>query len=157
MLWRSTLQPSKKLGLVILFSGGIFVIACAILRSVLMLTDPINGAQTAGSWSVRETFIATMATNLPVVFPLFRNWVAPAYRIISNSFGSARTPPKSPSRNISRRGSGPIASQRYPGTPRMDVITNVTFSESEERMVDNVHMQPLASTAKVPPNTEVLI
>lgn len=38
MLWAANLKPFKKIGLMILFSGGIFVIACAILRCVLIVT-----------------------------------------------------------------------------------------------------------------------
>lgn len=33
MLWQSSINPLKKIGFVALFSGGVFVIVCAILRS----------------------------------------------------------------------------------------------------------------------------
>lgn len=38
MLWKSSLKPIKKAGLMILFGGGILVIACATLRCVLIVT-----------------------------------------------------------------------------------------------------------------------
>lgn len=38
MLWQSSLKPAKKFGLIILFSGGLFVVACAILRCALIVT-----------------------------------------------------------------------------------------------------------------------
>lgn len=38
MLWSSTLKPLRKVGLMLIFSGGLLVVACALLRSVLMLT-----------------------------------------------------------------------------------------------------------------------
>lgn len=38
MLWKATLRPVKKLGLMVLFGGGVFVIACATLRCVLIVT-----------------------------------------------------------------------------------------------------------------------
>jgi hypothetical protein len=38
MLWKSSLRPVKKVGLMILFGGGILVIACATLRCVLIVT-----------------------------------------------------------------------------------------------------------------------
>ena len=47
-----------------------------VLHSQPTLTsaqDPVNGAQLAGSWAVRETFIAVVTTNLPMVYPLFYN------------------------------------------------------------------------------------
>ena len=38
MLWKSSLRPVKKVVLMILFGGGILVIACATLRCVLIVT-----------------------------------------------------------------------------------------------------------------------
>jgi hypothetical protein len=92
MLWKSSLRPVKKVGLMILFGGGILVIACATLRCVLIVTvrqhhsipsiycltndqliqDPVNGAQLAGSWAVRETFVAVIIGNIPMIYPFFR-------------------------------------------------------------------------------------
>lgn len=37
MLWGSSLKPLKKVGLMVLFSGGIFVVVCATLRCVLIV------------------------------------------------------------------------------------------------------------------------
>ena len=44
MLWSANMKPLKKMGLMVLFSGGLVVIACAILRVVLLVavrTDSI--------------------------------------------------------------------------------------------------------------------
>ncbi|PHH60400.1 hypothetical protein CDD82_2309 [Ophiocordyceps australis] len=38
MLWKSSLRPVKKIGLILLFSGGIFIIICATLRCILIVT-----------------------------------------------------------------------------------------------------------------------
>lgn len=46
--------------------------ACGILRCVLILRDPVGGAQQAGSWAVRETFVAVIIGNIPMIYPLFR-------------------------------------------------------------------------------------
>ena len=35
----------------------------------MLLQDPINGAQQAGSWAVRETFVAVVTSNLPMIGP----------------------------------------------------------------------------------------
>ncbi|KAK4169641.1 hypothetical protein QBC43DRAFT_37082 [Cladorrhinum sp. PSN259] len=70
MLLKASLKPLKKAGLIFLFSGGAFVMVAGVLRCVLILSDPINGAQQAGSWAVRETFVAVVTSNLPMVFPL---------------------------------------------------------------------------------------
>ncbi len=44
--------------------------ACGILRCTLILLDPVNGAQQAGSWAVRETFVAVIIDNIPMIYPL---------------------------------------------------------------------------------------
>ena len=55
-----------------MFCGGFFVIACGILRCVLILRDPVGGAQQAGSWAVRETFVSVIIGNIPIIYPFFR-------------------------------------------------------------------------------------
>ncbi|POR36005.1 Uncharacterized protein TPAR_03817 [Tolypocladium paradoxum] len=143
MLWKATLRPWKKFGLIILFSGGLFVVVCATLRCVLIVTDPINGAQLAGSWAVRETFIALVTTNLPIMFPLLKLWFTTAFGSISflrSSQKQERTP--SDFRTFGG-GGGNGQSWRGRGSPKANPITNVTFSESEERMMGDVRMQDL--------------
>ncbi|KAL1849545.1 hypothetical protein Plec18170_007453 [Paecilomyces lecythidis] len=72
MLWTARLPLRRKLSLVVLFSGGLFVMMAGILRCVLILTAGANGAQQAGSWACRETFVAVVIGNAPMIYPLFR-------------------------------------------------------------------------------------
>lgn len=37
MLWGSSLKPLKKVGFMVVFSGGILVVVCATLRCVLIV------------------------------------------------------------------------------------------------------------------------
>ncbi|KAI9151457.1 hypothetical protein HJFPF1_08659 [Paramyrothecium foliicola] len=141
LLWTSQLHKWKKVGLICLFSGGLFVIICGTLRSVLIVTNPVNGAQLAGSWAVRETFVAIVTTNLPHVFSLIKNWLAPLIGTLTNSRrssqkGSSLTP-KFLRTFGGGNGSGP--SWRGRGPPTVNPITGVTMNESgsEERMVGN--------------------
>ncbi|KAA6410620.1 MAG: short-chain dehydrogenase reductase sdr [Lasallia pustulata] len=69
MLWKAQIAPRKKAWLILMFSGGIFVMMAAILRCVLILTAGANGAQQAGSWAVRETFVAVVINNVPMIQP----------------------------------------------------------------------------------------
>ena len=46
--------------------------ACGILRCVLILRDPVGGAQQAGSWAVRETFVSVIIGNIPMIYQFFR-------------------------------------------------------------------------------------
>lgn len=68
-----------------MFSGGAFIIMAGILRCALIIADPINGAQQAGSWACRETFVAVIIGNIPMIYPLF----ARAVKIASTSVFSA--------------------------------------------------------------------
>ncbi|RHZ49765.1 hypothetical protein CDV55_102517 [Aspergillus turcosus] len=72
MLFKARLPWREKLELSVLFSGGIFVMAAGILRCVLIVTAGANGAQQAGSWACRETFVAVIIGNAPMIYPLFR-------------------------------------------------------------------------------------
>ncbi|CEJ59801.1 hypothetical protein PMG11_08405 [Penicillium brasilianum] len=72
MLLKARLHWREKLELLVLFSGGLFVMMAGILRCVLILTAGANGAQQAGSWACRETFVAVVIGNVPMIYPLFR-------------------------------------------------------------------------------------
>lgn len=99
MLFRARLRWQEKLELLVLFSGGLFVMMAGILRCMLILTvwhslienaqnlkqntdtnachfhtyqAGKNGAEQAGSWACRETFVAVLIGNLPMIYPLFR-------------------------------------------------------------------------------------
>ncbi|KAI2627578.1 hypothetical protein GGR54DRAFT_652420 [Hypoxylon sp. NC1633] len=145
MLWQSSLKPVKKFGLIILFSGGLFVVACAILRCALIVTDPVNGAQLAGSWAVRETFVAVVTTNLPMVFPLIKVWLGPVFgSLMSTVRSQQKLTDKESKSDLRTFGGGSHQSwRRRGGPPTANPITNITFNESEERMVDEVKMQDL--------------
>ncbi|KAM0431018.1 hypothetical protein ACHAPT_005655 [Fusarium lateritium] len=100
MLWSARLPMPKKIGLITLFSGGIFVTAAGILRCVLIVTNPLTGAQQAGSWAVRETFVAVVTTNLPMIFPFIRRQLSPILgtymsqisKGFSSRYGSSKRP-----------------------------------------------------------------
>lgn len=75
MLWKANLNTRRKLSLMVIFGGGIFVMMAGILRCVLIIRDPVNGAQAAGSWACRETFVAVVIGNIPMIYPLTRRGV----------------------------------------------------------------------------------
>ncbi|OTA82176.1 hypothetical protein M434DRAFT_84918 [Hypoxylon sp. CO27-5] len=163
MLWQSSLKPVKKFGLIILFSGGLFVVACAILRCALIVTDPVNGAQLAGSWAVRETFVAVITTNLPMVFPLLKIWLTPIFGSLLTTMRSQQKLTDKESRSDLRTfgGGSHQTWRRRGGPPTVNPITNITFNESEERMVEDVKMQDLkgwtdsSTNGSVPPSNNI--
>jgi hypothetical protein len=61
----------KKLGLCLMFCGGIFTAIAGLLRCVLILTSGGAGPQQAGEWSCRESFLAVLVSNVPFLVPVF--------------------------------------------------------------------------------------
>ncbi|KAK2015619.1 hypothetical protein LZ32DRAFT_554231 [Colletotrichum eremochloae] len=145
MLWGSQLPLRKKLGLIVLFSGGIFVTMAGILRCVLIITDPVNGAQQAGSWAVRETFVAIVTTNVPMIFPLVRRWLSPLLGTItstlprvSNRYGNSKRShlPGPGSIQLGDVSEGSASGNKKKGRPPYSQypITEFTLSGSEEHL-----------------------
>ncbi|KAI8630336.1 hypothetical protein F5Y19DRAFT_429732 [Xylariaceae sp. FL1651] len=150
MLWQSSLKLPKKIGLIILFSGGVFVIVCAFLRAALIVTDPVNGAQVAGSWAVRETFVAVLTTNIPMIFPLVHMVITPLFSSIKRSIRSSSYDRSTDGnfRSIVTFGGGGGSGQNKRGPRTANPITEFTFSDSEERMLNQgqVKLQDLSTT-----------
>ncbi|CRL29225.1 unnamed protein product [Penicillium camemberti] len=92
MLVKARLKWREKLELLVLFSGGLFVMMAGILRCVLILTAGANGAQQAGSWACRETFVAVVIGNIPMIYPLVRRFTRRAGLYISSRGGSESYP-----------------------------------------------------------------
>lgn len=164
MLWQAKLKPMKKWGLLFLFSGGLFVVVCATLRCILIVTvslnyfcqeetatnasdlqDPQNGAQLAGSWAVRETFVAVITANLPMVFSILKHWLSPVLGSLITSVRSSQKLTERTPKDIRTFGAGSNQSWRGRGPPSAYPITNVTFNESEERMVSDIKLQDVKS------------
>ncbi|KAK7429438.1 hypothetical protein QQZ08_004030 [Neonectria magnoliae] len=142
MLWQSTLKTIKKIASTIVLGAGIFVLVCATLKSVFVLVDPVNGAQLAGSWGTREAFVAVITTNLPILFPLFRTWLTPLFGTVMRSSQKTYNTP-SGFRTIGGGvggGGDQSRSRRGPSTAN-PITANMSFNDSEERIVDEVKMQ----------------
>lgn len=104
--------------------------------------DPIDGAQLAGEWGNREAFVAVVTTNLPMIFHLLRSWLT---RLFGTAFGSSEKTYKFPSGFQTIGGGAGESSSRKRRAQRTvhPISANLTFSESEERIVDNVKMNDL--------------
>lgn len=70
-----------------------------------MLQDPVNGAQKAGSWAVRETFVAVVTSNLPMISPLIARCFRPiigSLRSLSSSGNKGSRTPRSKDAQLPR-------------------------------------------------------
>ncbi|KAK8050067.1 hypothetical protein PG994_011797 [Apiospora phragmitis] len=74
MIWKSKLPHKKKLMIILMFSGAILEMMFGILRAVAILKDGDTNPAESGYWSIRESFVSFVLTNLPMVYPLFREY-----------------------------------------------------------------------------------
>ncbi|WQF89917.1 hypothetical protein CDEST_14931 [Colletotrichum destructivum] len=85
MVWKSHLPWRKKATLMIMFSGGFLEMAFGILRCVSILTvGDVDPAQ-SGYWSVRESFVSFVLTNMPMVYPLFKGVIEKSRNLRTNN------------------------------------------------------------------------
>ena len=92
---------------------------------------------------MRETFVAVVTTNLPMIFPLVKTFLVPIFGSLLTSKRSTHKLDGTPKDTRTFGGSGG-QSWRGRGPPTANPLTNVTFSESEERMVENgIHMHDI--------------
>jgi hypothetical protein len=96
MVWKSRLPKAKKITLLIMFSGGLLEMTFGILRCVSILTVCVNPKSQAlpcpqtdtrvfqvgdsdpsqsGYWSVRESFVSFVLTNMPMLYPLLKSFL----------------------------------------------------------------------------------
>ncbi|KAM5344433.1 hypothetical protein ACJ41O_012969 [Fusarium nematophilum] len=85
MLWGARIPKVKKYGLVVLFSGGIFVMVAGLLRCVLILKNPATGPQEGASWAVRESFVAVATSSLPMTWGWMRQKLKPFFGSLLSS------------------------------------------------------------------------
>ncbi|CAG8898017.1 unnamed protein product [Penicillium egyptiacum] len=153
MLWKSSLKPLKKVAATIVLSAGVFILVCATFKSVFLLVKPEEGTKLAEEWGTRETFVAVVTTNLPMIFHLFRVWLG---KVFGSQFQSSHKTHKSPSGGFRSIGGGGDFSSRNKshGAASSDPMTiGMSFTESEERMMEEVKMQNLkAYPAPMPGN-----
>ncbi|KAJ5921105.1 hypothetical protein N7466_009431 [Penicillium verhagenii] len=92
MLAKAKMRWLEKTRLLIIFSGGIFVMTAGILRCVLILTGGSKSAAEGAAWARRESFVAVAVGNFPMIYPLMRRIARKAGLIVSQ--GSSRDYPK---------------------------------------------------------------
>ncbi|KAL2007602.1 hypothetical protein VTN00DRAFT_9040 [Thermoascus crustaceus] len=128
MFWKARIRLRRKIALTILFSGGIFVMTAGILRCVLILRAGPNGAQQAGSWACRESFVAVAINNIPMIYPLARRLLRQTGLYPFNpSYGSQEYPLSAEElRDMRKR------SQKYPHPLSLPTETKW---ESEEQVI----------------------
>ncbi|KAF4969170.1 hypothetical protein FSARC_3546 [Fusarium sarcochroum] len=89
MIWKARMPWRKKIVIIVMFSGAFLEMAFGILRAVSILTKGNTDPAQSGYWSVRESFVSFVLTNLPMVYPLIKKFVE---KSVTSSKGGSRTP-----------------------------------------------------------------
>jgi hypothetical protein len=115
----------------------------------MLSQDPVNGGQLAAEWGTRETFVAVLTTNMPMIFPLLRTWFGPYLPRALRSSSNNKAVYKSPGSGfVSIGGGGSAPGHRQHGLENR-ISANRTFeNDSEEHIVkghDDVEMQYVQS------------
>lgn len=71
MLGKLQVPLQRKIILAIMFTSGVFIMICTILRCYYSLGD-ISNLPIALRWADRESFVAAIVVSLPGIKPLFR-------------------------------------------------------------------------------------
>ena len=181
MLWRSSLKRYKKVAATLVLSAGMLVIVCATLKSIYVivvrhhlltiwlqtlrlidLQDPVRGGELAALWGTRETFVAVITTNLPMTFPLLKNWLAPFLpSTIVSSNARAYKSPGSGFVTI-RGGTGGGASKQSRSAPHSGrrISASLTFdNESKEHIVKggDMNLQHMRGAASEQQGKNVIV
>jgi hypothetical protein len=101
------------------------------------LQDPVNGAQKAGSWAVRETFVAVVTSNLPILSSLIARCFRPIIGSLRALFSSADRAP-GPAYNGDVKLRGFINEDKNPrrgmGPWSVNPIPNFSVNDSAENI-----------------------
>ncbi|KAJ5734948.1 uncharacterized protein N7483_000073 [Penicillium malachiteum] len=144
MLFKARLHWREKLELLILFSGGLFVMMCGILRCVLILTAGANGAEQAGSWACRETFVAVVIGNVPMIYPLLRRLARRAGLYLTTKSGSQSYPAYQLSEGDA---SGYVKRKKFRHPLSIPATTQWNTVSDEQMILPTSRQQPPTCTA----------
>ncbi|KAK7991444.1 hypothetical protein PG988_000238 [Apiospora saccharicola] len=91
LLWQVNIDLRRRLPLMALFSGGLFIAIASSIRAHVILNSGAEGAVEGSRWATRETFVAIVVTNMPFIHPKIRA-ILQAFKWTKNWVtGSSRT------------------------------------------------------------------
>ncbi|KAF6815165.1 hypothetical protein CMUS01_12493 [Colletotrichum musicola] len=141
----------RRLGVFFLFSLGIFVIACAIIRVVLTF-HPTGQFGPAAMWSIREDFVAIFIGQAPMIVPMSKKrfWQK----------AKTRFTPKSSLGSEGHELSNGVSNQKKPKDPysltqmgftHITNVTNITrATQVEATLVDSGSQERIAVAEQGP-------
>ncbi|KAJ5986377.1 hypothetical protein N7451_010742 [Penicillium sp. IBT 35674x] len=111
MLAKAKMRWREKARLLVLFSGGLFVMTAGILRCALILTGGSRSAAEGAAWARRESFVAVAVGNFPMIYPLVRRLARKAGLILPG-LSLSNTITKRPAVAKSKKSTYPLVSRK---------------------------------------------
>ncbi|RDW72399.1 uncharacterized protein DSM5745_07571 [Aspergillus mulundensis] len=129
LLWTVKIGIRRKITLMGLFSGAIFIGVAAVIRAVIIITAGANGAIEGSKWACRESFVSIVVSNLPILQPLIRRGASKLglSGLFSNS-GGKESSYKYRGTSRRREGDYPLTSVTGNGT-----VTGTTKSKGDRK------------------------
>ncbi|KAJ5919303.1 hypothetical protein N7466_010246 [Penicillium verhagenii] len=156
MLFKARLRWREKFELLILFSGGLFVmistpnsLGSALTNNRVLFKAGANGAEQAGSWACRETFVAVVIGNIPMIYPLIRRFARRAglYLTTKTGGGSQSYQLSEGEADTGGGGDGYVKRKKFrhplslPGESQWNTVSD------EQMILPNRRQQPATCTA----------
>ncbi|KAH7142647.1 hypothetical protein B0J13DRAFT_636189 [Dactylonectria estremocensis] len=161
LLWGVNIGLRRRLTLMLLFSGAIFVIMAGTIRAVVIITSGPEGALSGSSWACRETFVAIVVTNLPILQPLMRRG---ASKIGLSGLFSKSSPTREESYELKSNDKGASGSmldtRRKQDSSRCHPVSNsqATAWSSEERILEaGIHRKGTATDGGIVVAQEICV
>ncbi|KAI5862616.1 hypothetical protein GGS23DRAFT_84572 [Durotheca rogersii] len=146
LLWVVNIGLRRKLSLMALFSGAVFVIAAALARAITILQAGPEGAISGSQWACREVFVSIFVTNLPVIQPALRK---AAKKVgLSGLFSKSTKSSASHPSGANTVGSAGIKLSRKKGTHPLSLPQTTRWGSDEQILVQSAP----SALSKSPPS-----
>ncbi|KAJ5424239.1 hypothetical protein N7491_009455 [Penicillium cf. griseofulvum] len=136
LIWGTRVNIQQKVGLVIVFSFGLFIIAAAIVRAVEITGKAYSDQAALAIWSVAESSICN-----------HDRWLPPPFRAVIS---------KGPNSTQYRYGVSSANSVSYPASSRVNLRSNTTnWSEAPLPVQDHRQYRNLDFEMNAPQNVQL--
>jgi hypothetical protein len=135
MLLQASLPLKQKIALVGIFGMGSFVIVASILTKVFNLSDIYSTVYML--WYIREASTAIYVSNLPLIWPLMREWIPCLQHITTGHRPTySNRKPGDTGRSTENGGFNSISLSQMsrPSRTKMGVETEIEPTESAEKI-----------------------
>ncbi|OAT12806.1 hypothetical protein BDBG_08105 [Blastomyces gilchristii SLH14081] len=127
LLWKVKLPLRRKLLFGAWLCSGVFIVIATLLRCIICLQD-VASINLGTIWSIRETFVAIIAVNVPVLKPLFTKTV----RLATTSTGRSAKTTTTGTHELTR-----IQRKEKQNRIRIEMGLTTMDDNSEERIVQS--------------------